>query len=269
MKNILKEANEEYLSLLSSFKSVEIATINKNGTPEVSYSPAIVDKEKNFYIYVSELSKHTENFLNSKKASVMLIEDNAIADSVFARKRITFDCESSEIERSNNDWGNLFDRFEEKFGSLMKQLKKMTDFHLIKLSPLNGRLVYGFGKAFDIKGENLDEVTHLKGFGNKGHKMEKSTDEDEKLSDDDIKRIINHMNEDHEDSIIDYLRYYGKLENSTSASIVKMDSLSMEIEYSNEVDHNKITQIKFDHEISSAHDAHMTMVKMAKTAKLN
>tara|TARA_B100000886_G_scaffold302969_1_gene233314 strand:- start:183 stop:704 length:522 start_codon:yes stop_codon:yes gene_type:complete len=170
-KNIIEEATEEYYSLISSFNSIEIATNNSDGSPEVSYSPAIIDGEKNFYIYVSELSKHTENFLKSKVACIMLIEDENLSDSIFARKRITFQCNTTSIERSSDEWNRLFERFESKFGPIMKQLQKMKDFHLIKLSPSFGRLVYGFGKAFDIEGKNLDTIAHVKGFNDKGHKM--------------------------------------------------------------------------------------------------
>ncbi len=166
----LVEANEEYCSLLSAFNSIEMATVGDNGKPEVSYSPSVMDEDKNFYIYVSELSKHTENLMGHKKASIMLIEDEGISETIFARKRITFDCASSEILRKDSQWADIMDRFEHKFGPIMGQLKKMTDFHLIKLSPQNGRLVYGFGKAFDIKGAQMDKVSHVKGFNNKGHK---------------------------------------------------------------------------------------------------
>ena len=58
-ENILLEAKQEFDTLISSFSSIQIASVDKNGLPEVSYSPSVLDNYNNFYVYVSELSKHT------------------------------------------------------------------------------------------------------------------------------------------------------------------------------------------------------------------
>ena len=175
-KNILDEAKEQFDDLMSSFQSIEIATIDEQNIPEVSYSPSLTDESNSFYVYVSELSKHTKNFLDKKIASIMIIEDESVAKTIFARKRLTFRCDSHEIPRDTSKWDEIMIKFEEKFGPTMKQLKTMTDFHLIELKPDNGRLVYGFGKAFDIVGEKMDEITHVKGFNNRGHKFDDKKD---------------------------------------------------------------------------------------------
>ena len=45
-----------------------------------------------------------------------------------------------------------------------------------------------------------------------------------------------------------------------------MNSKSMEIEYYSETKKHNVV-LPFDHELTSAYDAHMTMVKMAKLAR--
>ena len=170
-ENILLEAKQEFDTLISSFSSIQIASVDKNGLPEVSYSPSVLDNYNNFYVYVSELSKHTENMLNNCNVSLMIIEDETLADIIFARKRVTFSCQAIPIKRDTEEWLDIMNRFQEKFGPMMKQLIKMKDFHLIKLKPSFGRLVYGFGKAFDIQGNNMDDIVHVKGFNQKGHKI--------------------------------------------------------------------------------------------------
>ncbi len=83
-----------------------------------------------------------------------------------------------------------------------------------------------------------------------------------------VVRIIEHMNEDHEDALISYVQFYGKIQKCNNAKIIDLDSKRMRINY---LHNSKVetVSIKFDHSLASAHDAHMTMVKMAKLAKRN
>ena len=88
---------------------------------------------------------------------------------------------------------------------------------------------------------------------------------EELLTKSDVTRIIEHMNEDHEDALISYVKFYGKVGKCNKAKLIKMNSKSMDIEYYSETKKHNVV-LPFDHELASAHDAHMTMVKMAKLA---
>lgn len=164
----LQEARREAYALLGGFASVQLATVNREGTPDASYAPAVCDDDGHFYVYVSELASHTRNLRESARASVMVIEDEGTAEQIFARKRLTFSCTSELIERRCDDWEDLIARFEEKFGKMMSFLKTMADFSLYRLTPVRGRLVIGFGKAYEVAGGNLREIRHLSGEG-QGH----------------------------------------------------------------------------------------------------
>lgn len=142
-----------------------MGTVSANGTPEASYSPAIVDEACNFYVYVSELSAHTSNLMETGKASVLVIEDEGTAEIIFARKRATFASEAIHIDRHNEEWESVIARFEEKFGKMMGFLKTMEDFHLFRLEPNFARLVLGFGKAYDVTGSQMSEIVHVNGKG--------------------------------------------------------------------------------------------------------
>ena len=96
----------------------------------------------------------------------MIIEDESKADNLFARKRLTMDCNAQKIERGVDEWEDTLNEMRSKLGDTIKFLKDMTDFHLFKLVPINGLLVYGFGKAFKFKDGNLDSFSHL---NDKGH----------------------------------------------------------------------------------------------------
>lgn len=175
MNETISEAPEvkalrEYEALLDQFQSVILGTAGADGTPEASYTPAIVDEDRNFYIYVSELSAHTENILTQKKASLLVIEDEKSAAQLFARKRVTFQCRAEEIARDSDGWTSVTDRMKAKLGGVFEHLMGMTDFHLIRLTPEKGRLVVGFGMAFDVVGDQMDQLEHVRGDG-KGHRQ--------------------------------------------------------------------------------------------------
>ncbi len=258
----LQEAQSEYNALLAGFQSIQLATVSRNNHPEASYAPAVVDDAGNFYVYVSELSSHTANLLQEEKASVMLIEDEATCAQIFARKRITFRCNSYEITGKSTLWNEIISRFENKFGPMIKQLKTMQDFHLIQLAPKKGRLVYGFGKAFDLTGENLQEVSHVSGLNGKGHRTSKEVP----LSSADITRIVDHMNDDHADSVLAYVKHFAEIPEATAAKLLALNTSGMDIQTTiNKKE--ELIRVAFDHPLQSSHDAHVTMVQMSKEAK--
>jgi len=164
------KALREYEALLDQFQSVMLGTATADGTPEVSYTPSIVDEDRNFYVYVSELSAHTKNLREQKQGSLMIIEDEKTAAQLFARKRVTFQCRAEEIERDSSQWTDITDQMKAKLGGVFEHLMGMTDFHLIRLTPEKGRLVVGFGMAFDVVGDQMDRLEHVRGDG-KGHRQ--------------------------------------------------------------------------------------------------
>ena len=66
MKNIYKE----YFAFMKKAKSVYISSIDENTKPEISYSPCVVDDEKNVYIIVSDISKRTSSLVQGRNVSV-------------------------------------------------------------------------------------------------------------------------------------------------------------------------------------------------------
>ena len=62
MENIYKE----YFAFMKKAKSVYISSVDENNKPEISYSPCVVDDEKNVYILVSDLSKRTSSLVQGR-----------------------------------------------------------------------------------------------------------------------------------------------------------------------------------------------------------
>jgi len=136
--DILNEAQMHYQSLLGSFQSIILGTVDKEGIPDASYAPAVIDESRNLYIYISALSQHTGNIRGNGLCSALIIEDESLSDQLFARKRITFACKAEKIERDTPEWNAQIADFQDKFGKLMEHLKTMQDFDLFRLVPVQG-----------------------------------------------------------------------------------------------------------------------------------
>lgn len=149
------------MELIQSFNSLILATTDPSGVPEASYAPFILGEDNCFYVYVSDLARHTAHLKRGATVSILLIEDEVEAANVFGRRRLTLHCTPTEIMRGTEGFDATMCRFCDQFGSTAERLATMQDFHLFALKPAAGRLVLGFGAAFRTQG--LTVVNHLKG----------------------------------------------------------------------------------------------------------
>ena len=150
-------------------KCVYISSIDDNTKPEISYSPCIVDNEKNVYILVSDLSKRTRSLVQGRNVSLMFIEPENQCEELYVRIRLLFDCSTKQIDRQTEKWNEKISVFLEKFGDIINILKTLSDFKMFCFSPISGTFVKGFGKAYTIEGKSLDQISHVS--FSKGGKM--------------------------------------------------------------------------------------------------
>lgn len=137
--------------------TLQLATQDASGIPNASYAPfALADD--GFYILVSELARHGTNLKASNILSVMLVEDENEAKSVFARKRLTFDATAELVDRDSDTFTKGVAALSGRFGEMIDNLAGLTDFNLFKLNPHQGLYVKGFGQAFSLSGTELLDV---------------------------------------------------------------------------------------------------------------
>lgn len=157
---------QEYEQLSQIFDSLLMATVSEEGVPDASYAPYVQSKE-DYYVFISELSIHTGNVSKTGQVSVLFIENEDKAQHLFARKRVTLQCETGEIGRGTEQYKNIMTLFSDKFGKFMRLLEENRDFHLYRIRPLKGAYVAGFGRAFKIEGDNLQQIRHVNDMGHK------------------------------------------------------------------------------------------------------
>ena len=157
----MKKIYKEYIDFLRKSKSVYISSVDDNTKPEISYSPCIVDNEKNIYILVSDLSKRTLSLVQGRNVSLMFIEPEDQCEELYARIRLNFDCSTKQIDRQTEKWNEQISIFLDKFGDIINILKSLSDFKMFCFSPISGTFVKGFGKAYTIEGSSLDHISHI------------------------------------------------------------------------------------------------------------
>ena len=163
------EVLAEFKKFNASHSSVVLGTVNSDGDADTSYAPCL-QKDGLYYVYISELAVHTKNLFNHPNASLLYIEPEDKATNLFKRKRTTIRVEAATVERGSDKFVGIMDEYLERFGGIMKNLRESLDFHLFELSPKKATYVRGFGQAYTIIGDNLDEIKHM---GDRGHGQSK------------------------------------------------------------------------------------------------
>lgn len=151
-------AQAAYQALPQQVKSLMLSTVNGDGTPHASYAPFVMDDTYQIYLLTSGLSAHTPNLLRTGQASVLIIEDESQSQQVFARQRLTYDCQVTPIDRQGERWESLMSQFEARFGEIIAMLRQLEDFQLFHLSPQAGRFIMGFGAAYAVDSSNLSQL---------------------------------------------------------------------------------------------------------------
>ena len=162
---------QEYNDLPQNFNSLLMATVSEEGVPDASYAPFVKSKD-DYYVFISELSINTGNVAKTGQTSVLFIEDEDKAQHLFARKRVTLQCETGEIARGTEQYKDIMPLFTKKFGKFMEMLEENQDFHLYRIRPLKGAYVAGFGRAFKIEGDKLKKIKHVNDMGHKASATE-------------------------------------------------------------------------------------------------
>ncbi len=149
-------------SLIQDMRSLHLSTVGLDGIPHSSYTPYLYQIPNNFYIFVSQLAAHTRHLLAGETVSIMIIADEQSTSEIFARTRVSYQCEAKRITPDSHDYTSVLDKYQQRHGKMAALLRQLPDFVLFHLQPMNGQFVMGFGKAYALTGENLSEFEHTR-----------------------------------------------------------------------------------------------------------
>jgi putative heme iron utilization protein len=159
MGGLMSENNQDNIlqDFIDGFKSLTLSTIDEQNLPFTSYAPFIKNDHK-YYIYISSIAKHFHNLEKHKNASLFFIEDEKDCENIFARKRVTLQCNVKKLSRDTKDFEDLMDIFQKKHGDMISKLRSFNDFYIHEFEPVCGQAVFGFGQAYDIGGYQCTEL---------------------------------------------------------------------------------------------------------------
>lgn len=155
----LETVKADFLAFIQAGQACMLATTSSEGLPEASYAPCYYS-QGSFYVFVSELASHTRNLLQNPQASLLLTENQP--RNLFACKRATIQVLAQPLDRNSALAEGILNQMQEQLGDTLALLKQLQDFHLIQLQPQKASYVTGFGKAFELQGQELEKITHIK-----------------------------------------------------------------------------------------------------------
>lgn len=164
-------------ALRESAQSVQLATIDASGEPHCGYTPFAFDTripgegagEKAgagaLVIFVSRLALHTRDLIETRRCGAMLIADESASAQIFARTRVSYQCDVDRVERDRivdgvTERERLLNVLQQRHGRMIGLLRRLGDFELFRLVPTSGQFVMGFGKAYRLRGDALDRFEH-------------------------------------------------------------------------------------------------------------
>jgi putative heme iron utilization protein len=151
-------ARQDYLKLRNSVSSAQLATLSHKGLPAASHAP-LVWFDSHCYLFLSELASHTRHLTANPAIGLILVE--AETSSPFARQRITVQGEVEIIARDEPLFKSVLQQFHDQFGDIMQVIEPLADFRLFRVNADSGRFIRGFGQAYEIGGDGLDQLTHI------------------------------------------------------------------------------------------------------------
>ncbi len=152
-------------ALLQRARTLHISTSSNSGE-NIEWGVAPYIRRNNvFYIYVSELGGHVRFMLDKRPVLFSIIEDEKVAKNIWARIRLKFTAEISEIKRGEAEFNAICDDIGDHHGSVMTVIREFSDFHLFAIDPKKGVIVTGFGSAFKVSGNDFKLESRLSSNG--------------------------------------------------------------------------------------------------------
>ena len=160
----LKKVEVAKEKLLNTARTVIVTTAlpeDEGGGPDLGFSPFYRDEDGHFYIYTSHLSAHVRALLQGAPVKFMLAADESVSQNIWARVRISFTAEVTQIKRDDDRFEPMMDRMQDYLGATMGLIRRFSDFHLFQIIPDEGVLVTGFAAAYSVSGPQFTITEHL------------------------------------------------------------------------------------------------------------
>ncbi|MBI2213261.1 MAG: pyridoxamine 5'-phosphate oxidase family protein [Acidobacteria bacterium] len=144
-------------ALLEASSVASLATLHE-GFPAVSLTPwAPADDGGALLVHVSRLAQHTSDMLADARVAAMIAEPEGSGTLAQALPRVTIRGIAREIDRSSPEYETA------KSAYLARHPRSamtfgLGDFSIFAIEPHATRFIAGFGRAFDVGREELQQA---------------------------------------------------------------------------------------------------------------
>ncbi|MCG7434275.1 pyridoxamine 5'-phosphate oxidase family protein [Lysinibacillus fusiformis] len=153
----IEQVKQDYENFIQSKKNCVLSFVNGEGKPFSSTTPFVRLNGK-FYVYISQVAEHYQLMDQSEVVDLICVADEAVTANPFAPERARWQCRPKKLGNEGHE--DIFATFDQLFNAKMMELLRSLDFSLFELTPIEGRYVVGFGKAFTIDIAN-DTLIHV------------------------------------------------------------------------------------------------------------
>ncbi len=142
--------------LLDERPTAALATLHQ-GEPAASMVPFVLPPgETGLLVLVSGLSPHTRDMQAHPRVGLLVTAETPGPWPPHALPRVALDATAHALARGTPAWERAQAQYLARFAD-MAQLFTLGDFQLLVLQPQAARLVAGFGRAFALVGQPLDD----------------------------------------------------------------------------------------------------------------
>ena len=93
----------------------------------------------------------------------MIIKDEKDTKNIWARVRMKFQAKVSIISRNVSEFQEITDIISIKHGNTINIIREFKDFHLMRIIPIQGTIITGFGSAYNLIGRSLEVTSKIMG----------------------------------------------------------------------------------------------------------
>lgn len=244
-RNVIRETDADAIrlakTLLASARHGALAVhIGKTGFPGASRVALATDVDGTPVILVSSLSWHTTALLSDPRCSVLVGEPGK--GDPLAHARMTVFCRAETVVRDSDEGRRIRRRY------LARHPKSALyadfgDFSFIRLRIDNASLNGGFGKAYELRADDILRLGDIEGLS----EIEESA--------------VAHMNADHADAVTVYAEAFAKV-GPGNWRVATLDTEGMDL-----IDGDRICRVWYRHVLHSAGDLRQELADMANEAR--
>lgn len=234
------QALTEARQLVQNTQTGVASTISHNlrGYPFGSVIPFISCSEGKLYFYISDIAQHAKNLCHDCRMSVTVFEQAPEGDQN-AHGRVTLVGDAHKL--TAEEAGNMLSRYIRRFPEA-KSYQQAHDFHLWQMDIVRVRYIGGFGKIFWLESEEWQAEPAP---------WDLNTET----------RMIEHMNDDHQDAMALILGQHHQI-NDEHPEMVGLISSGFYMR-----SQNKVCYVPFDNLCVSSADVRTQLVKLTQQAR--